>query len=200
MRRWRGWLRASGGAVTRRSESPHIGYYSGNVRDYNGTGKWSTVEVRKRYLRYCDLLNVREVRVLMPVQHKEGDRIWIHPIMDEVIRGIEAGDPACMTIGVEFVEEDDFFVFGAILKSNTARALRRTQLPEGLKARLRQRIVSMLLAGMVPREFREYWKLLRDIGEAEDWSRLDAEIPRDNPYEMRYYDRLRPTAGMPAEG
>jgi hypothetical protein len=32
---------------------------------------------------------------------------------------------------VEFVEEDDFFVFGAILKSNTARALRRTQLPEG---------------------------------------------------------------------
>jgi hypothetical protein len=145
-------------------------------------------------------LNVREVRVLMPVQHKEGDRIWIHPIMDEVIRGIEAGDPACMTIGVEFVEEDDFFVFGAILKSNTARALRRTQLPEGLKARLRQRIVSMLLAGMVPREFREYWKLLRDIGEAEDWSRLDAEIPRDNPYEMRYYDRLRPTAGMPAEG
>jgi len=53
---------------------------------------------------------------------------------------------------------------------------------------------------MVPREFREYWKLLRDIGEAEDWSRLDAEIPRDNPYEMRYYDRLRPTAGMPAEG
>jgi hypothetical protein len=120
--------------------------------------------------------------------------------MHEVIQGIEAGDPACIMIGVEFVEEDDFFVFGRKLKSNAARALRRAQLPEDLKARLRRRIVSMLLAGMVPNEFREYSKLLRVIGVAEYCDELDAKIPRDNPYAMRYYSILRAATGKPAEG
>jgi len=186
--------------VSRRSESPHIRSYAGNVRDYNGTGKWSAEGVRERYLGYCDLLNVREPRVLFPIKHQEGDVVWIYPIMWEVIRGIEAGDRACMTIGAEFVGEDDFFVFGASTKSNTARALRSAQLPEDLKARLRQRIVSMLLAGMVPREFREYCKLLRNIGVAEYWDQLNAGIPRDNPYAMRYYNLLRAAAGMATEG
>ena len=192
-------MKAHSVTMSQQAKSPHIRSYSGNLRDYNGVDNWSAQEVRKRYTRYCDLQHVREPLVLMPVQHQEGDVIWIYPIMWEVIRGIQAGDQACMAIGVEFVEEDELFVFGRLLKANTARALRRAQLPEDLKARLRQRIVSMLLTGMVPREVREYWKLLRDIGVGADWPRLEANVPRDNPFAMRFYNRLRSAEGLPME-
>jgi hypothetical protein len=50
--------------------------------------------------------------------------------MDAVVEGIRAGDPACSTIGVEFIEEDGKFPFGANLKSRTARALRQASLPQ----------------------------------------------------------------------
>ena len=48
--------------------------------------------------------------------------------MDLVIVGIEAGDKACIALGVDFVEEDRLFPFGMVLKANTARALRRAEL------------------------------------------------------------------------
>ena len=62
---------------------------------------------------------------LRPRQSTKGDFTFTHPVMDEVIKGIESGDSACIAIGIEFVEEDQHFAFGKILKSNTARALRR---------------------------------------------------------------------------
>ena len=53
------------------------------------------------------------------------------------------------------------FRCGKILKSNVARALRRATLMK--EERIRRRIVSMMLAGNVPHEFREYKKLLRGL-------------------------------------
>ena len=61
-------------------------------------------------------------------------------------------------IGIEFIEQDQKFSFGKILKSNTARALRRTKLEEEDKKRIRQRLVSMLLTGNVPHEYKQYGK------------------------------------------
>jgi len=58
------------------------------------------------------------------------------------------------------------------------------------KARLRKRIVYMLIAGIIPHEFREYSKLLRTIGVAEYWSELHACIPRENRFAMRFYSAL----------
>lgn len=69
---------------------------------------------------------------------------------------------------MEFVEQDQHFSFGKLLKSDTARALRQQDdLPDDLKERLRARIVTMLLHGNVPHEYQEYAKLLRKIGFAE---------------------------------
>ena len=117
--------------------------------------------------------------------------------MDEVIQGIEENDVACIALGVDFVEEDARFPFGATLKSNTARALRRSNLTEVQKSRLRERISTMLVSGVIPHEMREYVKLLRKVGVGEHWPRLDREIPRDNPYAMRYYKSLRAAEGLP---
>ena len=80
--------------------------------------------------------------------------------------------------------------FGSKLKANMARALRRTTLSEEQKARVRKRVVFMLIAGTVPREFREYAKLLRHVGIAELWPEVHACAPRDNRYAMRFYDIL----------
>jgi len=48
--------------------------------------------------------------------------------MNQIIKPIETGDRAAIEIGIEVIQEDDYFVFGAILKSNTARALRPASL------------------------------------------------------------------------
>jgi hypothetical protein len=117
--------------------------------------------------------------------------------MTEVILGIEEGDVACIALGVDFVEENALFPFGPKLKSNTARALRRSQLTEGQKARLRQRISTMLATGTIPHEMREYAKLLRKVGVGEHWPRLERDIPRENPYAMRFYKSLRAAEGLP---
>ena len=100
--------------------------------------------------------------------------------MEQVIAGIEAHDLACVQIGIEFVEEDRGFPFGAILKSNTARALRRYRgLTESQVARIRKRIVGMLKSGEVPREYREYSKLLRSIGVGPHWTEIENATPRN---------------------
>lgn len=170
--------------------------FSGSVRNYNGEGRWSIKAVQERYRAYCAALQIKPSRSLTPREHTEGDVRWTYPIMDEVIGGIAEGDPACVALGVEFVEEDARFPFGATLKSNTARALRRVQLSESQKIRLRERVATMLILGHVPREMREYAKLLRKVGVAEQWPRLEQEIPRDNRYAMRFYKVLRAAEGL----
>jgi hypothetical protein len=171
--------------------------FLGNINNYNGKGKWSVDAVQMRYREYCDAFHVESARRLDPREHREGDILWIYPIMEEVIRGIEEGDVACTALGVDFVEEDALFPFGATLKSNTARALRRTHLTEAQKSRLRERITGMLALGIIPHEMREYAKLLRAIGVGEHWPRLEREVPRGNPYAMRFYKSLREAEGLP---
>ena len=111
--------------------------------------------------------------------------------MEAVIGAIERGDKACIAIGIEFIEEDQHFPFGRILESNTARALRRAELSREQVERVRERVVRMLLAGSVPREFKEYSKLLRRIGWGSSWPTIEQQIDRENPYVMRYYNYLR---------
>lgn len=106
--------------------------------------------------------------------------------MDAVIERILDRDPACAVIGIEFIEEDRKFPFGANLKTRAARALRQTTLADAFPVRIRRRVVDMLIAGNTPREYRECAKRLRKIGCRELWPRLDAGAPRGNRYAMRY--------------
>lgn len=151
------------------------------VRDYNGQGRWAVREVQRRYTQHAKRLGVDTLRVIEPERTEEGDTRWVYPIMEPVIAGIEAGDLACAQIGVEFIEEDRGFPFGAILKSNTARALRRVapQLTDEQTARIRTRVARMITDGPVPREYREYARLLRKIGAAEHSSELLAATAKN---------------------
>jgi hypothetical protein len=177
--------------VRKHSHSPHIRIEGETLRNYNGVLEWSVESVQGRYRQYCRTLGVKEPNVPHSREHVEGNVRWIYPIMESVIEGIARGDLASAEIGVEFIQEDEHFVFGRVLKSNTARALRRTELTASQKDRLRTRIVRMLLDGYVPHEFHEYAKLLRHIGLRNWWPTIERDINRDNPYVMRYYRYFR---------
>ena len=113
--------------------------------------------------------------------------------MDAVADGIKAGDPACVDLGVEFVESAQKQPFGRILHAKVARALRQSSLTEEHVARLRVRILAMLLAGQVPHEYHEYTKLLRRIGLGDGWADARSQVDETNPYVMRsvnYFDRF----------
>src|ERR1700730_14461192 len=134
------------------------------IRDYNGAGEWTAAAIQERYLRLAKSIRQKELRDLTPATVTEGSVRWVYPVMDKVIVGIEAGDAACVELGVEFIERAGKQPFGRILHSNTARALRRATLKPAQIDRLRTCILAMLVKGLVPREFREYTKLLRRIG------------------------------------
>ena len=156
------------------------------IIDYNGTGCWSLQAVQERYIAYAHSLKVSPLLNLTPQMQEHDRRRWIYPVMDKVIEGIEQGDRACIEIGVEFIEEDERFPFGRIIKSNTARALRRAVLTPQQVERIRKRVVQMLIAEHIPREYREYAKLLRKVGLGDWWSLIEEQANRDNPYVIRY--------------
>lgn len=133
------------------------------IIDYNGAGRWSRDEILGRYSAYAREMEI-EPRDISPREHTEKGRHWIYPVMNRVIDGIAAGDPACIRLGIEFIEEDAKFTFGKRLKASTARALRRTSLTEEQKDRIRRRVFAMLQTGIIPHEYREYAKLVRKIG------------------------------------
>ena len=159
------------------------------IINYNGEGEWSLSGILERHARYCKQLGIEQLN-LYPMEHVEGIRKWIYPVMDQVIKGIELGDAACKMIGIEFIEQDQGFTFGRTLKSNTARALRHADLNEEDKARIRKRVVQMLLDGNICREYKEYAKLLRKIGLAEYHEEIETRADPTNSYVMKYVGYL----------
>jgi hypothetical protein len=161
------------------------------VRDYNGPDEWSAPAIIERYERYCRRVG-QAIRKLVPNEHVNGDVRWVYPIMEAVIVGIKSGDLACVELGVEFVESGHKQAFGRILHANAARALRRVAalLSADQIARLRFRILAMLVAGQVPHEYHEYAKLFRRIGLGASWPDARARVDASNPYVMRYVKYL----------
>lgn len=147
--------------------------------------------MQRRHAEYTARAGASAFPTPWPKIHRQGDTRWIYPIMDAIIDGIRAQDPASIEIGVEFIEADGKFPFGAGLKAKTARALRHVDLPHALQERIRRRVVSMLIAGNTPREYREYARLLRKIGFSSWWPRIDADTSRDHRYAMRWYGYFR---------
>jgi hypothetical protein len=176
-------------AGSNQRKSPHIGNYAGQHVDYNGVGIWSAEAIQERYRKYADAIGA-DPFPLAPRRHTESGRTWVFPLMEQIISRIEVGDIAAIEIGIEFIQEDDHFVFGRILKSNTARALRRASLTPEQQARIRERLVGMMLAGQVPHEWKEYKKLLKHIGLGALWPVLENGVDRENEYVMRYYNYL----------
>lgn len=157
-----------------------------DIRDYNGAGEWSVAAIRERYVRLAKAMRQTDVRNLIPREHTEGSTRWVYPVMDQVIEGIKAGDLACVELGVEFIEHGAKQPFGRTLHSNTARALSHAALSGSQIERLRGRILGMLVEGEVPREFKDYAKLLRHIGVGDRWPSIAEAVDRTNPYVMRY--------------
>ena len=157
------------------------------VRDYNGPGRWSREAIQARYGELAQRLRVLVPLDLQPLEVTAGDNHWVYPVMHRVIEGINRCDVACIELGVEFIEEDSRFPFGRILKGNTARALRRAELTDAQKERVRRRVVEMLVAGHTPREYRQYAKLVRKIGLGDWWARTEDRLDLEKPYVRKYY-------------
>ncbi|WP_439574573.1 hypothetical protein [Phreatobacter sp.] len=165
------------------------------IIDHNGTGDWSEAAILRRYRMHCRSVGIQP-RPLAGRRMRQGERLWISPVLDAVIEGVRQHDAGCIAIGVELIEADDFMPFGRLHKSRMARELRRVDLDERLRERLRARIVAMLKAGNVPHEFRHYVRLLKSIG-FEDCRADIAGAQPDNRYVRRWVRYLLDIPGPP---
>ncbi|HXA19757.1 MAG TPA: hypothetical protein VN380_22430 [Thermoanaerobaculia bacterium] len=159
------------------------------VIDYNGTGAWSGDGIIARYAGHARRFHIATPRDLTPREFRQAETTWVYPVMDRVIEGILAGDIACAEVGIDFIEQDASFPFGRILKSNTARALRKSEmlLPEQ-QERIRRRVASMLSSEYLPREFRQYAKLARKLGMADVLSAHQETLNLANPWVAHYFE------------
>ena len=178
---------------------PGISRGSVETIDFNGSGQWSAEAVQQRYLLYSKRYGHRDARELKSREHTEASVRWLYPIIESVVEGIKASDPACIDLGVEFIESGHKQPFGRILHAKVARALRQAPLNWEHITRLRARILSMLIAGQVPHEYHEYAKLLRRIGLGPTWASMRQRVDEQNPYVMRYvnyFERFGRTGGV----
>jgi hypothetical protein len=164
--------------------------------DADGIGIWSRAEIGRRYRAYCRQFrcNPRNIDFELVGTYYR-DRLWIMPVIRQIVEGVEKGDPASIEIGVELIEEDAKFAFGKIMKASAANALRRAaaSLSEAQKNRIRVRVVGLLAKGIVPHEMRQYARLVKRIGSgpqsatlAELHRHLTAIGPAANPYALRF--------------
>jgi hypothetical protein len=163
------------------------------VRDYNGQGKWISDEILKRYSVYCNDLNILESINLLPSIHTDHDVQWIYPVMYKVIQGIEKGDQACKLIGIEFIEEDQKSAFNRHIKVDTLRALRRANLDQKDKDRIRSRLIDLILSSRIPHQYREYAKLLKKVGFGDRLEEIQEKANKDNPTIMKVIRSLMTT-------
>lgn len=151
------------------------------IHDFNGEGPWAAEQILARYKAYVRRFEIGEPRDLAPSIHEAGSERWIYPVMEQVIKGIEAQDLACAQLGVEFIEEDQGFHSGMILKSNTARALRRFErLTDEQVERIRRRVAALYVTGVVPKEFTQYLKLIRKLGPGSFWPSIQGAKPKNH--------------------
>ena len=66
-------------------------------------------QINFRYRNYCKQLKIDFPLDISPRTRENtgAKKIWIYPVMEKVIEGIERGDLACKIIGVELVEENN---------------------------------------------------------------------------------------------
>lgn len=161
------------------------------VRDYNGQGRWSREAIERRFRSYASSFGTT-VKELTPRIYEEGSTKWFYPLIEEVIVGIRQGDPACIELGVELIEDSDSMPFGKILKSNAAKALRHSagHLSEDHRRRIRKRVADMLIEQYMPREFVQYVKLARTVGFAEELDRVRSEADLTDRWVRHYLERL----------
>jgi len=74
----------------------------------------------------------------------------------------------------------------ALMQARLDRRSRRQQ----QKERIRRRIAAMLIAGYLPREFRQYAKLGCKIGLGELLNQIKGQVPLDKPWVQRYFAYL----------
>ncbi|HQU86444.1 MAG TPA: hypothetical protein PKY59_25160 [Pyrinomonadaceae bacterium] len=161
--------------------------------DYNGSDFWSVDAVLERCESYSKHFKVSSPFDIQPFIRTDGEIRRIYPVMEKVIEGIEKDDSACIEIGIEFIEESRSFPFGKILKYNTARALCRvsTPLSEPQKERIRKRVAEMLCTDYLPREFRQYAKLVRQIGLGNWESKIEREANFNNRWVKHYFKIIK---------
>lgn len=162
------------------------------IRDYNGKGRWSRESVESRFKSYSRSLGTT-IGKLEPRTFEEGSVKWIYPSAEAVVEGIEKHDQACIELGIELIEDSASMPFGMILKSNAARALRRSAdlLTEDQRERIRKRVAQMLIDEYMPREFLQYVKLAKEIGFDSELVRVEAEADIENRWVRHYLDQLR---------
>jgi hypothetical protein len=173
----------------------------------DGLGRWSRAALAKRYRAYCRQFRCapRDIDFELAGTYYH-DRPWIMPVIEQVIAGIAANDPACIEIGLELIEEDSKFAFGKIMKARAANALRRAGLSEAQKERIRDRVAGLLARGIVPHEMREYARLMKRVGlgshaatlreQLRHWSEIGPAAPHVQRFVRYLLDpNLGPRAG-----
>lgn len=157
--------------------------------DLDGKGRWDYPSILARYRVECRNLKIHPRSIAPDAVSYMTQRGWISPVMDEVFKGMRAGDLACASIAIDLIEEDGGFAFGSIMKARAARELKRMKLNESQKQRIRARVSDMLQRQFMPHEFKYYARLVARIG-AGDFAGDFAKLCNDENRWVGFFARI----------
>ncbi len=164
-----------------------------NIIDYNQPDIFSVETIQREYIQLCKQYGIKEPLPLEPEIWEEGDRRWIYSIWDEVIKGIESDDLACIDLSLKCLEYMKPIPFGRITRSRIARSLKRANLNMAQKSRIRKLCKIKLDSGRLGTEFKDYSRLLVKVGFADmvlDFTDIDKDDP-DYVVKYKKYFQLK---------
>lgn len=112
---------------------------------------------------------------------------WGEPIREDVIEGIQRGEPAAIEDGVLFLEVSPRYFRSGYFKASIASNLKRAPLTDSQRERLRQIILAAVDSDVGP-EFNEYARLAVVVADAAFLAQVQA---RERAAEGWVRDRLR---------
>jgi hypothetical protein len=97
--------------------------------------------------------------------HESFNRLAFPGGLGEAMQSLKAGNPASVEMAVRFLEADPRFFRSGYIKADLIRYVRKAQLSNDQRVRLRQ-VILIRIQGQGAREFRSYCHLARAVSDA----------------------------------
>jgi hypothetical protein len=159
--------------------------------DYNSEGKWSVTAVESRYTRLRTKLgNVTDFELKPRAYTNSRGMTWLYNIMESAVEGVRRGDPACIELSVEYIEDNVMGSYTGYIRERLARSLRHAELSNSQRTRLINVFLSQLARGYLHQEFREYSRLFKSLGIDDHRSNIGHALTSEQAYIRRAAERL----------
>ena len=121
------------------------------------------------------------LRAYFPENVQDHPGIWLSETFTALAKAIEGGDAVAISLACDLIHSDPMLLFGKLIKSDLARALRKraSKLRPGERALIVATTLKLIMKDFAPRELEDYCKLVKKFPAQEYQPLLHGFTPKN---------------------